>query len=165
MVYENFKELSDVAKNKFFIMDKAIEKGTLEKPKPSLFNSYLWVANFTGEDKYKRLRINFSWWAFLLGAFWYIHFGLVKEITIVMCFASFLLGLIPPDFYLTVNPSFSVVLGCYFTGTRYSKYKLTGYLSGGNNLFMSILMTFGLSVIVVFIQTLINRLIYDFLIT
>ncbi|MGF1575965.1 MAG: hypothetical protein ACFCU9_08475 [Cyanophyceae cyanobacterium] len=71
--------LSEVMAKRFQIMEDAISRGTLENPKTTIGNTYFWYASFSGEDRRRNLGINFSWGAFLLGPFWYVHFGLIKE--------------------------------------------------------------------------------------
>ena len=64
--------LSEAMAKRFQIIEDAISKGTLEKPKTGIWNTYLWYANFKGEDRRRNFGINFSWGAFFLGPFWYI---------------------------------------------------------------------------------------------
>jgi len=157
--YSQLSGLSEAMAKRFQIMDDAISKGTLDKPSVGIFGTYLWLAKFRGEDSHRTLGINFSWGAFLLGPYWYVHFGFIKEAFVILLTSSVIIGLIPPDFPGSTSGA-SGIFGIFFTGTRYAKYKITGLLSPGGNIFLTMLITVGISIVSIIPFIVINGLLY-----
>ena len=149
---------------RFAMMDDAIARGTLKEPKLGFLNTYFWYANFYAEDKHKTGKVNFSLGAFWLGVFWYVHFGLIKEAFILMMGISLLIGLLPPNLPKSLNYGFSIGVGylfaAYFTGSRYAKYKLSGRLSPGGNIFLTILVGGGIYILTIILATIVSGIIY-----
>ena len=157
--YSELSGLSKAMAKRFQIIEDAINRGTLEEPKTNLWNTYLWYAKFKREDKRRTFGVNFSWGAFWLGVFWYVHFGLIKEAFLITFILQLIFGLLPPDINYS-GGGLSVVFALYFTGTRYAKYKLTGSLSPGGNIFLTILITIGIVIITIIPSILINVILY-----
>lgn len=160
--YSQLPGLSEVMAKRFQIIEDAISKGTLEKPKTSICNTYLWYANFKGEDRYRNFGINFSWGAFFLSALWYVHFGLIKEAFLITLILSIFIGLFPLDSHLSdfTGAASAAVFSMYFTGTRYAKYKITRSLNRGGNFFLTILITIGIAISVAIPTFIINGILY-----
>ncbi|MDB9314680.1 hypothetical protein PN462_16325 [Spirulina sp. CS-785/01] len=157
--YSQIPGLSEVMSKRFQIIDEAIDEGYLERPKTQVLNTYLWYANFKGEYKREAFGVNFSWGAFFLGAFWYVHFGLLKEALLIGLICSIFIGFIPPNVTFPSVVS-GIIYALCFTGTRYAKYKLTGFLSPGGNVFLTILKTIGLLIVITIPSILINAILY-----
>ena len=152
--YANIPGLSKAMAKKFQVFDQAIDEGKIASPKPLIPGIYLWYSlpNLS----------QYSWGAFFLGPFWYVHVDLIKEAFLLVLIGSLILGFFPPDYQSGSSAGLSIGYSMLYPSSRYAKYKLTGFISKGKNIFMTIIISVVIIILGIIPGVLINGLIYGF---
>lgn len=152
--YANIPGLSKAMAKKFQVFDRAIAEEKIASPKQLIPGIYLWY----GLPKLSQ----WSWGAFFLGLFWYVRVDLIKEGFLLILIASLILGFFPPDYQSSSYIVFGIIYSMFYPSSRYAKYKLSGFISKGKNIFMTIITTVGIALLGIMPGVLINGLIYGF---